>query len=85
MSEPLKPHEAVAHAALALADPEAEMRKELRKMIEEIVEAFLTRELLDVTRHFGTVIVNDQRHAIASIAKSAIKQHFNTPAYIADY
>lgn len=38
MTEPLKPHEATAYAALVVADPEAAMRKELEDMIDGIVQ-----------------------------------------------
>ena len=38
MNDPLKPHEVVAHATLVVADPEAEMRKELMDMIAGIVK-----------------------------------------------
>lgn len=45
MSDPLKPHEVMAHAALTVADPDAEMRKELDAMIRAIVFEVVRYEL----------------------------------------
>lgn len=87
MSEPLKPHEVVAHATLTLADPDAEMRLELRKLIAEIVKE-------EVALYFGmnvnntqtaSNIINNQSYTIKQMAKAAIKEHFNNPQPIVGY
>ena len=81
----MKPHEVVAHAALVVADPEAEMRRELEAAIAAIVEREVTRLLQDPSKPYAMNIVNSQQYNISQIALRAIKKHFNNPVFIPDY
>jgi hypothetical protein len=88
MSDPLKPHEVIAHAALVVADPEAEMRNALRKMISDIVQEEIAAYWHPANVNASLTasnIIRDQKYTIGQIALSAVKNHFNNPTQISNY
>lgn len=79
----MKQTDALVLTALEIADPDAQIRKEVIEMIRQVV----VQEIASYLHGHANVMANawafEAKHSIRQIALAAIKDHFNNPQYIA--
>lgn len=79
----MKQADALVLTALEVADPDAQIRKE----VIELIRAVVVQEIASYLHGHANVMANawafEAKHNIKCIALAAIKDHFNNPMYIA--
>lgn len=78
----MNPTNTLLVTALEIADPDAQIRKEVIELIREIVKQELALFTNTSSITLGALIVNEQTYTIKQIALAALKEHFNNPQHI---